>query len=64
MSLGSHFLSYIVSYLLCLTIPNLMLLIQGVGGGHGNPSSLLAWRIRVDSGAWWAEVHGVTKSWT
>ena len=23
-----------------------------------------AWRIPVDRGAWWAAVHGVTKSWT
>ena len=27
-------------------------------------SSLLAWRIPVDRGAWWATVHGVTKSRT
>ena len=27
-------------------------------------SSILAWRIPVDRGAWWAIVHGVTKSWT
>ena len=26
-------------------------------------SSILAWRIPVDR-AWWATVHGVTKSWT
>ena len=25
-------------------------------------SSISAWRI-VDRGAWWATVHGVTKSW-
>ena len=27
-------------------------------------SSILAWRIPVDRGAWWATVHGVTKSQT
>ena len=27
-------------------------------------SSILAWRIRMDRGAWWATVHGVAKSWT
>ena len=26
-------------------------------------SSILAWRIQ-DTGAWWATVHAVTKSWT
>ena len=26
-------------------------------------SSILAWRIPMDRGAWWARVHGVTKSW-
>ena len=27
-------------------------------------SSILAWRIPMDRGAWWATIHGVTKSWT
>ena len=27
-------------------------------------SSILAWRIPMDRGAWWATVHGVTQSWT
>ena len=27
-------------------------------------SSILAWRIPMDRGAWWAIVHGVTKSQT
>ena len=26
-------------------------------------SSILAWRILMDRGTWWATVHGVTKSW-
>ena len=27
-------------------------------------SSPLAWKIPMDAGAWWAAVHGVTRSWT
>ena len=27
-------------------------------------SSIPAWRIPMDRGAWWATVHGVAKSWT
>ena len=27
-------------------------------------SSILAWGIPMDRGAWWAMVHGVAKSWT
>ena len=27
-------------------------------------SSILAWRTPMDRGAWWAVVHGITKSWT
>ena len=27
-------------------------------------SGILAWRILIDGGAWWATVHGVTKSRT
>ena len=30
----------------------------------GTHSSILAWRIPVDRGAWWATVHGVAKSHT
>ena len=29
--------------------------------GMATHSSILAWRIPVDRGAWWATVHGVTK---
>ena len=32
--------------------------------GMAMHSSILAWRIPVDRGAWWATVHMVTKSWT
>ena len=32
--------------------------------GMATYSSILTWRILMDRGAWWATVHGVTKSWT
>ena len=32
--------------------------------GMATHSSILAWRIPMDRGAWWAMVLGVTKSWT
>ena len=32
------------------------------GGGHGNPSSILAWRIPMDREPWWVTVHGVAES--
>ena len=36
-------------------------LAEGLATTH---SSILAWRIPVDRGAWRATVHGVAKSWT
>ena len=30
--------------------------------GMATHSSILAWRIPMDRGAWWAIVHGVAKS--
>ena len=35
-----------------------------LGEGMATHSSILAWRIPMDRGAWWATVHGVAKSWT
>ena len=32
--------------------------------GMATHSSILAWRIPMDRGAWWASVHGVAKSRT
>ena len=32
--------------------------------GMATQSSILAWRIPMDRGAWWAAVHGVPKSQT
>ena len=34
------------------------------GGGHGNPFQYSCLENPMDRGAWWATVHGVTKSWT
>jgi len=44
--------------------------IRSLGGedpleeGMATHSSILAWRIPMDRGAWRATVHGVAKSWT
>ena len=32
--------------------------------GMATPSSIVAWRVPMDRGAWRAMVHGVEKSWT
>ena len=32
--------------------------------GMATHPSILAWRIPIDRGAWWATDHGVAKSWT
>ena len=32
--------------------------------GMATHSSILAWRIPMDRGAWRATIHGVTHSWT
>ena len=32
--------------------------------GMAAPSNILAWRIPMDRGAWWAIVHGVAKNQT
>ena len=34
------------------------------GGRHGNPLQYSSLENPMDRGAWWATVHGVTKSWT
>ena len=34
------------------------------GGGHGNSPQYPWWENLVDRGAWWATVHGITKSQT
>ena len=37
---------------------------RSLGGGNGNPLQYYRLENAVDRGAWWATVHGVTKSWT
>ena len=32
--------------------------------GMATHSKILAWRIPMDRGAWWATVHRVAKGWT
>ena len=43
-------------------------LIPGLGSsfgeGNGNPLQYSCLENSMDRGAWWATVHGVTKSWT
>ena len=34
------------------------------GGGNGSPLQDSCWDNPMDRGAWWATVHGVTKSQT
>ena len=34
------------------------------GGGHGNSLQYSRLGNSMDRGAWWARVHGGTKSWT
>ena len=34
------------------------------GGGNGYPLQYSCLENPTDRGAWWATVHGVTKSWT
>ena len=34
------------------------------GGGHGNSLQYLCLENSMDRGAWWASVHGISKSWT
>ena len=31
--------------------------------GMATHSSMLAWRIPMDRGAWWVTVQGITKNW-
>ena len=35
-----------------------------LGEGMATHSGILAWRIPMERGAWWATVHGIAKSWT
>ena len=33
------------------------------GGEHGNPLQFSCLENPMDRGAWWATVHGISKSW-
>ena len=35
-----------------------------IGEGNGTPLQYSCLENLMDEGAWWAAVHGVTKSWT
>ena len=37
---------------------------SSLGDGNGNPAQYSCLENSMDRGAWWATVHGVTKSWT
>ena len=37
---------------------------RSTGEGNGNPLQYSCLENSMDGGAWWAEVHEVTKSWT
>ena len=37
---------------------------RSLGEMNGNPLQYYCWENHMDSGAWWATIHGVTKSWT
>ena len=37
---------------------------RSLGEGHGNPLQYSCLKNPVDRGAWWAIVHGITKSWS
>ena len=37
---------------------------RSTGGGNGNPLQYSYLKNLMDSGAWWATVHGAAKSWT
>ena len=37
---------------------------RSLGGGHGNPLHCSCPEKPMDSGAWWATVHGIAKSQT
>ena len=62
------------AFLLAQTVKNLPAMretwVQSLGWedpleeGTATHSSILAWRIPMDRGAWWATVHGVAKSQT
>ena len=69
-----YLLQYSWASLVAQTVKNLHALqetwLQSLGWedpleeGMATHSSILAWRIPMDRGAWWATVHVVAESWT
>ena len=71
-------IGYVLQYSWASLVPQLIknlpamweTLVQSLGWedplkeGIATHSSILAWRIPKNGGAWWAVVHGVTKGWT
>ena len=67
-------LQYFWASLVAQTVKNLLAMretwVQSLGWedplqeGMATHSSILAWRILMNRGAWWATVHGVVKSQT
>ena len=47
-----------------LSLVNYMPLVCGIGEGNGNPLQYFCLESPMDGGAWYAAVHGVTKSRT
>ena len=37
---------------------------RSLGEGNGNPLQYACLENFMDGGAWWAAVHGISKSWT
>ena len=50
-------------FLIPLT-PIIQILVHLIGPGNGTPLQYSCLENPMDGGAWWAAVHGVTKSWT
>ena len=50
--------------LVAQTVKNLPVMQEAQDMGMASHSSILAWRIPMDRGAWRATVHGITKSRT
>ena len=47
-----------------ITLPTKVCLVKAIGEGTGNPLQYPCLENPLDRGAWWATIHGVTKSWT
>ena len=67
---ASTFYFFFLSFFFCLIALNMtsIMVLNTVGklpgGGRGNPLQYSCLENPMDRGAWWATVHGVTKTWT